>query len=77
MLTEASAVAVDSTLLARVRYEPCQSTLQLEFRNGAVYRYLAVPGDIYHGLLSADSKGTYFNRNIRNRFAFVLLRRPH
>ena len=76
MLTEAGGASVNSTLLATVMYEASQSTLHLEFCDGAIYRYFAVPGDIYHGLLFADSKGTYFNRKIRNRFAFVLLRRP-
>ena len=74
--TQAEEVPLNSTLLAKVAYEAGQSTLQLEFCNGAIYRYLAVPADIYHGLLSADSKGTYFNHKIRNRFAYVLLRRP-
>jgi hypothetical protein len=74
--TQAGEVRVNSTLLAKVTYEAGQSTLQLEFCNGAIYRYLAVPADIYHQLLSADSKGTYFNRQIRNCFAYVLLRPP-
>jgi hypothetical protein len=74
--TQAGEVAVNSTLLAKVMYETGQSTLPLEFCNGAIYRYLAVPADIYHGLLSAASKGTYFNRQIRNRFAYVLLKSP-
>jgi hypothetical protein len=74
--TQAGEVPVNSTLLAKVTYEADQSMLQLEFCNGAIYRYLAVPADIHHGLLSADSKGTYFNRQIRNRFAYVLLRPP-
>jgi hypothetical protein len=59
---------VTSTLLARVSYDASQSILDLEFCDGAVYRYLDVPATVYDELLAADSKGTYFNRYIRNCF---------
>jgi hypothetical protein len=75
-LTEAVPVAVDSTLLASVSYDAGESILQLEFCDGAVYRYFAVPAATHNGLLAADSKGTYFNRKIRNCFRYVRLRRP-
>jgi hypothetical protein len=59
---------VESTLLARVSYDAPQSVLDLEFRDGAVYRYFDVPATVYDELLAADSKGTHFNRHIRNCF---------
>src|SRR5437588_8759188 len=40
----------------------------IEFCDGAVYRYFAVPAAIHNALLAADSKGAYFNRKIRNCF---------
>ena len=76
-LTEVAApVPVDSTLLASVSYDVAGSILQLQFRDGAIYRYFAVPAAIRNGLLAADSKGTYFNRKIRNCFRYVRIRRP-
>ena len=76
-LTEVAApVPVDSMLLASVSYDVAGSILQLEFRDGAIYRYFAVPAAIHNGLLAADSKGTYFNREIRNCFRYVRLRPP-
>ena len=74
--TETAPVPVNSSLLASVTYDVGQSILQLEFCDGAIYRYFAVPADIHNGLLAADSKGTYFNRTIRNCFRYVRLRRP-
>jgi hypothetical protein len=60
--------------VARVSYDPSQSILDLEFRDGAVYRYLDVPVTVCDELLAADSKGTYFNRCIRNCYTCRHLR---
>jgi hypothetical protein len=64
-------VPVQSSLLASVSYESDQSILVLEFHaNPARYRYFDVPPDIHRTLLAADSKGSCFNRCIRNRFRY-------
>jgi hypothetical protein len=76
ILTEAASVPVNSTLLASVIYDVGELILQLEFQNGAIYRYFAVPAAIHNGLLAADSKGSYFNHKIRNCFPYTRLRRP-
>jgi hypothetical protein len=75
-LTEAGPVPVNSTLLASVTYDVGESILQLEFCDGAIYRYVAVPAAIHKGLLAADSKGSYFNLHIRSRFRYTRFRRP-
>lgn len=64
--------AVDSSLLSSIRYST-DATLELEFRSGAIYRYFAVPKIILEGLIAAESKGAYFNRNVRNRFRYQRL----
>jgi KTSC domain/Transposase DDE domain len=46
------------------------ATLELEFRSGAIYRYFAVPQAVVEGLIAAESKGAYFNRNVRSRFPY-------
>lgn len=61
---------VDSSNLAAVGYDPETRTLEIEFRNGRVYRYFDVPSDVYEELMAADTLGGYFNRNIRNRYPF-------
>jgi hypothetical protein len=48
--------------------------LELEFKSGAIYRYLGVPAATYRGLLGAESKGAYFNGHIRNRFSGTRIR---
>ncbi len=61
--------ALDSSLLAAAAFSN-DETLELQFRSGAVYRYFAVPPAVFQNLIAATSKGTYFNRNIRNNFRY-------
>jgi hypothetical protein len=67
-------VAIESTTLASVAYDETRKLLQLEFCSQAVYIYLGVPAAVHQALLSAPSKGRYFNQAIRGRFPFRLLR---
>ena len=60
-------IPVDSSLLSSAAYSD-DGTLQLQFRNGTIYQYIAVPPDIFQDLLAAESKGAYFNRHIRDQF---------
>jgi len=64
-------VAVVSTMLLTVAYDPDCEQLELEFCDHAVYRYFNVPATIHQGLMDAPSKGGYFNRAIRGRFDYV------
>ena len=61
-------VEVDSSLLKWVDYFPDEHRLQLGFRSGEVWNYFDVPDSTHWGLLEAESKGGYFNRQIRKRF---------
>ena len=67
---------VESTTLAAVAYDECQSALQLEFRTGAIYEYWGVPAGVHEALLDAASKGRYFNQIIRGRFPYRLRVNP-
>ena len=62
---------VDSSSLASVAYDGEQKILQIEFRDRSVYQYSRVPGAIYEERWQAESKGAYYNRQIRTRFAHV------
>ena len=69
---EAVRIPVQSSLLASIGYS-VHATLELEFRSGALYRYFTVPHALFVGLIAAESKGAYFNRNIRSRFHYKRL----
>jgi len=64
-------VDLQSTSLNAATYQDQRGFLELEFRSGAIYRYIGVPEQVYQELLSAESKGRYFNQHIRNRFIYV------
>ena len=62
-----------STAITRFAYRPADRALDIEFVTGRVYRYSAVPEPVARGLAGARSKGGYFNRAVRDRFAYVRL----
>jgi len=57
--------SVSSSNLASVGYDPDTSTLEIEFRSSGIYQYFGVSVDVYDALMSAGSKGTYFDQNIK------------
>ena len=61
---------VISTNLKRVSYGEKTHDMLIQFQSGAVYQYRDVPGNISQGLLQADSPGTFFNKNVRNRYTY-------
>ena len=68
-------VAVDSTSIASIGYEPRRRELEVEFRqSGGVYRYFDVPSEKYAELMAAGSKGAYLNQVFKpkgHRFVIV------
>ena len=67
-------VPVDSTALATVGYSKRLQALEIEFRNGAIYRYLEVAPDVYDALLHARSKARFYDENIRHKYRSVHVR---
>jgi KTSC domain len=55
---------VDSSMLASIGYDPKTQTLELEFNNGQVWRYMDVPPEEFEGLMNASSHGSYARNNI-------------
>ena len=64
---------VGSSSLSSVGYDEDNQILEVEFTNLSVYSYSGVPLAEYESLMSADSKGKYFNANIRDRYSYVKL----
>lgn len=57
-----------SRSLKSVGYDASMLLLEIEFRGGGVYQYVGVPQLIHDQLLSALSKGRFFNSHIKARF---------
>jgi hypothetical protein len=65
---------VQSSALVSVGYSKRLHVLEVEFTNGAVYRYIEVPRSFYRGLMSADSKARFYHANIKRKFRSVRVR---
>lgn len=63
-------IYVASANLQSVGYDAHHQTLEVEFRNGAIYQYYNLPQFMYERLMEASSKGQFFNAQIRNRFPY-------
>lgn len=58
----------DSSVILAAGYDPGTCTLEVEFRNHRIYRYLDVPPEDWMALQSSDSPGAYFSAHIRNDY---------
>ena len=65
---------VRSTNILSVGYEAESAILEIEFRNGGLYKYLNVPQTVYDEFMAAPSHGSYFHRHIKNRYKWVKIR---
>jgi hypothetical protein len=70
-------IYVRSSTVAAVGYDPVHRWLDVVFMDGLRYRYLDVPIYIHGGLMSAVSKGTYFNRQVKGRFSHAVIGSPN
>jgi KTSC domain-containing protein len=65
---------IESTALATVGYSRRLCALEIEFRNGAIYRYLDVAPAVYEALLNARSKTRFYDQNIRRKYRSLHVR---
>ena len=61
---------VESSCLEAVGYDHANLVLEVQFKNGHVYRYFNVPYVAVEQLMTARSLGRHFNSNIRDRFRY-------
>jgi hypothetical protein len=59
-----------SSVLGEIKYDARSRELEIRFVTGRVYRYSDVPPEVYERLMSADSKGAFFNAHIRDGYAY-------
>ncbi len=61
---------VESDVIHAIGYDPDINLLEIIFNDGRIYQYRNVPPAVYEGLKSAESKGRYFQENIRGEFQY-------
>ena len=61
---------VTSEAIDQIEYDAPTRTLFVRFTSGEWYGYADVPSSEYAAFEAAESKGRYFQDNIRDRFAY-------
>ena len=61
-------IYVDSTNIEAIGYDAASSELHVQFLKTGLYVYHDVPQEVFNEFLAANSKGSFFNRNIKNAF---------
>lgn len=61
-------IRVNSSAISAVGYDPASRRMKIKFKQGQTYDFCNVPERIFNGLLSAGSKGSYYNDHIRDRY---------
>ena len=63
--------AVESSVIRGVEYDEDEKALLVTFTSGLTYRYAGFPETEYDALLTAPSKGGFFNERIKDRYPFT------
>ena len=66
--------SVTSKGIAAIGYSKRRHILEIQFVNGAVYRYLQVAPSVHRDLMAADSKARYYDANIKGNYPSVRVR---
>ena len=59
---------VSSSAISAAGYEPSSRRKKITFVQGYIYDFCGVPQQIFNGLMSAGSKGGYYNNYIKDRY---------
>jgi hypothetical protein len=61
---------IDSSAISEIDYDAERSKLLVRFMSGERYVYVGVPGRVHRSFVEAQSKGRFFQREIRDRYPF-------
>lgn len=61
--------AISSNILG-AGYDPASKTLEIQFNNGAIYRYSGVPEATYKAMWEAESMGKFVHSQIATKYKF-------
>lgn len=62
---------VDSSNIEAIGYEDNTQELHVQFLSGGYYIYHDVPRQIFDDLMSAPSKGSFLNREVKGVYQFT------
>ena len=59
-----------SSAISHIGYSEISDLLDIRFKHGGGYRYHNVPSQVWDSFYWSTSHGSYFNRNIKDKYAF-------
>lgn len=66
-----------STAIRRIMYDPIDRDLWVTFVSGRQYVYFDVPPEKFSAFSHAESRGGFFNREIRDHYGYREILVPH
>lgn len=67
-------ININSVVINSLEYDNTRQDLKVNFKSGKIYVYTPVSQEFFTKLTKAQSKGSYFNKNIRNNEALTCLK---
>lgn len=61
-------ISVRSSAISAVGYDQNSMRMKIRFIQGDTYDFCRVPSHIYQGLMNSNSKGSYYNMHIRDKY---------
>jgi len=61
---------VESEAIRDIAYDPERAKLFVQFTDGDRYVYVGVPGEVHRSFLDAESKGRFFQAQIRDQYPY-------
>ena len=62
-------IHLNSSAIRAADYDSASRRMYLWFTNNGPYTFFGVPENIFRGLISASSAGSYYNSNIKGRYS--------
>jgi hypothetical protein len=61
---------IESSLIQSIGYDEARQVLQIEFKRGEVRDYKNIPKQLHHQFITAESKGKFYLKHIREKFNY-------
>ena len=61
---------VESEAIREIDYDAERAKLFVTFKDGDLYVYVGVPGEVHRSFINADSKGRFFAYEIRDQYPY-------
>lgn len=60
---------IESSNLRSIGFDPDSSTLEVEFKSGAVWQYYDFPESLWYEFEGSESLGKFFHREIKGQYS--------